>query len=151
MDRRMRIGFLYHAAGDETRARRAFVDLEREALAALKRTPELVSDNAVMVALALAQSMQDKHAAATATIETLRTRMAESSDATNGPSISFIRSVILVRAGRRDEGYAEVGRLLRTPFGGVSPANFFQDPEPVLLLVKDDPRYDELVNRPPRL
>jgi len=151
MDRRMRIGFLYHAAGDATRARRAFVDVEREALAALKRTPELVSDNAVMVALALAQSMQDKHAAATATIETLRTRIAESSDATNGPSISFIRSVILVRAGRRDEGYAEVGRLLRTPFGGVSPSNFFYDPEPVLLLLKGDPRYDELINRPPRL
>ena len=55
-----------------------------------------------------------------------------------------------MRAGRSEEGYAEVAHLLRVPFG--SPINFaFGDPEPVLLMLKDDPHYDELINRPPRL
>src|SRR5262249_40226593 len=108
LSRRMRIGFLYHAAGDKARARQAFLDAERDAVAALKRAPGRVSDTGLMGNLTLAQSMLEKHPAALATIEALRKHVPESSDATNGPSVAFTRSIILVRAGRRDEGYAEV-------------------------------------------
>ena len=59
--------------------------------------------------------------------------------------MSFARSVILVRAGRSEEGYAEVARLLHVPFGGLRPF------DPLWLLLKDDPHYDELLNHPPRL
>jgi hypothetical protein len=55
-----------------------------------------------------------------------------------------------VRAGRTDEGYAEVRRLLQVPFG--APLDF--DSNGVgenLLAVKDDPHFDELTKNPPRL
>jgi hypothetical protein len=93
--------------------------------------------------------MLGAHASALASIETARERTPEARDAVQGPQVSFVRSILLVRAGRNAEGYAEVERLLRVPFG--APITRFFQPEPVLLLVKDDPRYDELVNRPPRL
>ena len=67
----------------------------------------------------------------------------------DGPSLSFTRSVILVRAGRSAEGYAEVARLLRVPFGAL--ADVIDVADPVRLLLKDDPHYDELINHPPRL
>jgi hypothetical protein len=63
--------------------------------------------------------------------------------------VSFIRSMILVRAGQSAEGYAEVTRLLRVPFG--APTDFVEYPPSVLLLLKDDSHYDELINHPPRL
>ena len=89
-------------------------------------------------------------AAALATIEALQAEQPESRDATNGPRHSFIRSVILVRAGRSEEGYAEVTRLLRVPFGAPI-GDFMFLSEPVRLLLKDDTHYDELLNHPPRL
>jgi len=58
----------------------------------------------------------------------------------------------LLRAGRGSraaEGYAEAARLLHVPFSAAM--NLFEDPDPVLLLLKDDSHYDELINRPPRL
>jgi len=42
-----------------------------------------------------------------------------------------------------------VRRLLRVPFS--TGANFFEDPEPAWLAVKDDPHYDVILRRPPRL
>jgi hypothetical protein len=90
-----------------------------------------------------------EHAAAVATIDSARAQDPETLDATNGPNVSFIRSIILVRAGRSAEGYAEVTRLLHVPFG--SPVDFFDYPTSVLLLLKDDSHYDELINHPPRL
>jgi len=54
-----------------------------------------------------------------------------------------------MRAGRKDEGYAEVQRLLKVPFANAVP--FFEDPDPAYLAVKDDPHYDEILRRPPRL
>ena len=60
------------------------------------------------------------------------------------------RSLILVRAGRTSEGYAEVARLLHVPFAALT--NLFEDgTAEMLLAVKDDPHYDEIVNNPPRL
>jgi hypothetical protein len=47
------------------------------------------------------------------------------------------------------EGYAEVTRLLHVPFSGRQ--EFFYEYDPELLLVEDDPHYDELINHPPRL
>ena len=145
----VRIGFLYFAAGDMGHAQQSFRDAERYALAMLKREPARARFDDFMTRLALAQSMLGKHEAALATIETARTNIPEARDATNGPRVSFTRSIILVRAGRSEEGYAEVARLLRVPFG--APMGFFEDPLPELLLLKDDPRFDELINRPPRL
>jgi hypothetical protein len=57
--------------------------------------------------------------------------------------------MILVRAGRSAEGYAEVTRLLRVPFSGRQ--EYFDEKDPELLLVEHDPHYDEIVNHPPRL
>jgi hypothetical protein len=73
----------------------------------------------------------------------------ETLDATNGPKVSLTRSMILVRAGRSADGYAEVTRLLHVPFG--APTDFVDYPASVLLLLKDDSHYDELINHPPRL
>ena len=99
-----------------------------------------------MFDLAIVQSMLGEHAAALATIEEARTQQPEVRDAINGPQVSFVRSFILVRAGRSEEGYAEVARLLHVPYGG------HLDPfDPLWLLLKDDPHYDELLNHPPRL
>ena len=135
------IGMLYLAAGDAIRAQRSFRGAERFALER-QRKSEAVN----LRALAIVQSMLGEHAAALATIEMARTRQPEARDAINGPQVSFVRSVILVRAGRSEEGYAEVTRLLRVPFGGRL------DPfDPLWLLLKDDPHYDELLNHPPRL
>ncbi len=129
-------GILYHAADDESRARESFLAAEAHQL----RGSE---------GLAIVQSMLGKHAAALATIDEARARQPESRDAINGPELSFVRSVILVRAGRREEGYAEVNRLLHVPFG--APSWKFGYMNCVQLLVKDDPHYDELLHRPPRL
>ena len=150
LTRSEQLGFLYHAAGDTARAQRHFRDIERDGIARFKRNPELVLVNDFMPRLALAQSMLGQHAAAVATIEAARAKTPEALDAINGPRVSFARSIVLVRAGRSDEGYAEVKRLLRVPFGAPIEI-IFGDPAPELLLVKDDPHYDELINHPPRL
>ena len=139
-----RIGFLYFAAGDPGRAEQAFRGAEDHANGMLKR-----GENADLMQLAVVQSMLGEHAAALATIDTARAQQPEARNATNGPPVSFVRSVILVRAGRNEEGYAEVTRLLRVPFGRMIDIN--EDADPVELLLKDDPHYDELMNHPPRL
>jgi tetratricopeptide (TPR) repeat protein len=140
-----RIGFLYLAAGDAGRAEQAFRAAEQHATGMLKRGSEQVD----LRQLAVVQSMLGEHAAALATIETARAQQPEARDATNGPYVSFVRSVVLLRAGRSEEAYAEVARLLRVPFG--CPVSFYEEAEPVELLLKDDPHYDELINHPPRL
>ena len=140
-----RIGFLYLAAGDAGHAEQSFRGAEDFALGMLKREPEQVD----LLQLGMVQSMLGKHDAALATIEDARTRNPELRDAVNGPYVSFVRSAILVRAGRSAEGYAEVARLLRVPFGAL--VDFYEDPTPVRLLLKGDPHYDELLNHPPRL
>jgi len=145
IDRAVRIGFLYVAAGDAKGAEKTFRNAERYANDLLKNDPEAVD----LENLALTQSMLGLHAAALKTIESARAQHPESSDATNGPRVSFTRSVILVRADRREEGYAEVARLLRVPFGAPTSLLFLSIP--VELLLKDDPHYDELINHPPRL
>jgi hypothetical protein len=60
-----------------------------------------------------------------------------------------VRSVILVRAGRSTEGYAEAARLVRVPFG--SPTPWFDLEHPEVVILKHDPHYDVLINNPPRL
>ncbi len=139
-----RIGFLYFAAGDKVRAERIFRDAERYALERLRK-----SANIDLRQLAIVQSMLGKHTEALATIELARLRSPEARDPVNGPYVSFARSVILVRAGRREEGHAEAVRLLRVPFG--APLQYFEEPDPILLLLKGDPHYEELIERPPRL
>ncbi len=140
------LAFLYRAAGDERRATQGFRGVEHDARALRERGP--VSTE-TLLKLATAQSLLGEHVAALATIEAARAQDPETLDATNGPIVSFIRSMILVRAGRSADGYAEVTRLLRVPFG--APTDFLNDPAPVLLLLKDDSHYDELINHPPRL
>ena len=107
------IGFLYLAAGDTGRAAQAFRGAERDAL----RIQERKRSSLELAQLGLIQSMLGKHAAALASVEKARKEAPEARDAINGPQVSFVRSVILVRAGRSAEGYAEVERLLRVPFG----------------------------------
>jgi len=140
------MAFLYWAAGDERRAMQNFREVERDARAMLERGP---SQTDTLLKLATAQSMLSEHLAALATIEIARAKDPEERDATNGPSVSFLRSVILVRAGHVTEGYAEVARLLRVPFS--TRTDFLGDSLYVLLLLKDDPHYDALINHPPRL
>jgi len=146
-DRYLPVGFLYWAGGRPREAEQAFRAYERESEQLLKREPNSFD---VRWRLAMAQSMLGEHAAAIGNIEVVRSAQPEARDPVNGPAISFVRSMILVRAGRTAEGYAEVARLLRVPFG--APMNYFEDgTAEMLLLVKDDPHYDALVNNPPRL
>jgi tetratricopeptide (TPR) repeat protein len=140
------IGFLFWAAGDLGHAEQIFRSVEREARKTIEREP---TQTEAFVQLALAQSVLGEHAAALASVETARTLDPEERDATNGPHVSFIRSIILVRAGRSAEGYAEVSRLLRVPFSGRQ--DYFEEPDPELLLIEGDPHYNELINHPPRL
>jgi TolB-like protein/tRNA A-37 threonylcarbamoyl transferase component Bud32/Tfp pilus assembly protein PilF len=144
LSRGYRLGMLYHAAGERARAEENFRAAETHALELQKREPESV----FLPDLAAVQSMLGQHDAALATIDREAAKVPESRDGINGPPISFLRSIILVRAGRRDEGYAEVARLLRVPFG--APIND-HGPWPLMLTVKDDPKFDELIYHPPRL
>jgi TolB-like protein len=146
LDRDERIGFLQWAAGRTQDAEWRFRDLERVTTEHLRADP---SNMDAIQRLAVAQSMLGKHEAALATIEAARAKYPESRDAVNGPSLSFTRSIILVRAGRAAEGYAEATRLLHVPFGTAM--DVFEDRDPLLLLIKDDPHYDQLINHPPRL
>ena len=77
--------------------------------------------------------MRGQHAGALATIDAVRAAVPESRDRINGPPVSFTRSVILVRAGRTAEGYAEATRLLHVP--GSTAMQMGEDPDPVLLVV----------------
>jgi TolB-like protein/lipoprotein NlpI len=143
--RGLRVGVLYLEGGDAARAEQTWRGAERAAEQLLKSGTSAVDTKE----LAMIQSLLGEHAAALETIEVARAKQSEARDATNGPGVSFTRSVILVRAGRREEGYAEVARLLRVPFG--SPLEFLEARDPVALLLEDDPHYDELLHRPPRL
>ena len=145
LSRGLRVGVLYLEGGDAARAEHAWRDAERAAEQRLKSGTSPVDAKE----LAIVQSLLGEHAAALETIEAARAKQPEARDATNGPVVSFIRSVVLVRAGRQEEGYAEAARLLRVPFG--SPLDFLEPRDPVVLLLKDDPHYDELIHRPPRL
>ena len=138
--------YLYRAAGDSAASEQRFRTLEHDLVATLKSSPG--NRDEFLKSLALAQSALGEHDAAIATIEEARARVPESLDHVNGPSISFVRSVVLARAGRTAEAYAEVTRLLHVPFG--SPWEVGDSPW-VYLLLKDDPHFDELLNRPPRL
>ena len=135
---------LYYAAGEQARAEENFRAAETHALDLQKREPGSVD----LGELASVQSMLGQHEAALASIDQLRAKIPESRDGVNGPPISFLRSIILVRAGRTDEGYAEVQRLLRVPFGAPIADH---EPPPLMLAVQDDPKFDELINNPPRL
>jgi hypothetical protein len=73
--------------------------------------------------LALVQSMLGEHTAAIAAIEQAHQRWPESLDPVNGPPVSFYRSVVLARAGRSAEAYAEVERLLRVSGPSVVTTN----------------------------
>jgi tetratricopeptide (TPR) repeat protein len=141
------IAFLYRAAGDDGAAQQRFRSLERDWTAKMRAGAGNADETHKH--LALAQSMLGEHAAAIETIERARRRWPESLNPVDGPSVSFFRSVVLTRAGRTAEAYAEIDRLLRVPFG--APTKLFDDPEPVYLLLKDDPHYDVLLHHPPRL
>jgi TolB-like protein len=144
--RALLIGLLYRAAGDSPHAEQRLVAAKHGAEAVLVRSPRLTS---AIQTLAIAQSVLGEHTAALATIDRARVIEPEGRDAINGPHESFIRSVILMRAGRTTEGEAEVARLLHVPFGGR--LGFADEFDPVMLLVEEDPRYDTLINHPPRL
>lgn len=143
--RNLQLGFLYWAAGKGAEAERSFRALKREMTVGLQKSDDYKYN--FRENLALAQSMLGEHATALATIEILRSQVAASHDFLFIPHVAFLRSIILVRAGRSAEGYAEVTRLLHVPFG----APFKLQIEETLLAVKNDPKFDELVNRPPRL
>jgi TolB-like protein/Flp pilus assembly protein TadD len=144
--RALLIGFLFWGAGDAGHAEQSFRNVEREARKIIESEP---TQTDALAQLALSQSMLGEHAQALASIDAARTIVPEERDATNGPHLSFIRSIILVRAGRSAEGYAEVKRLLHVPFSGRQ--EYFEEADPELLVVEHDPHYDEIVNHPPRL
>ena len=145
-ERALRLGCLYHAVGDAAGAEESFRRAEGLALELKQRGPPR---GPMLLMLATLQSMMGKHDEALATVELARAQMSEARDALNGPQASFVRSVILVRAGRTEEGYAEAARLLRVPFG--SPLDSPGRVNPIALAVKDDPKFNELINNPPRL
>ena len=144
-DRLYRVGFLYFAAGDAVHAKETFLEARRhiEAVPVAERRLENRQQ------LAMVQSMLGRHSEALATVDALLAADPESRNAMNAPLVSFLRSIILVRAGRQDEGYAEVRRLVKARF--ANPADFLGDPEPAYLAVKDDPHYDEILRRPSKL
>jgi len=146
MDRAQTIASLYWAAGDAKNSSRAFGKLERAAAAVLESSPHDVD---ALTYLAVAQSMLGAHADALATVERAERESPQGDDVVNGPRVAFTRAVVLLQSGRVDEAHAVVERLLRTPFG--APLEFFGDPPGIDLLVKDDPRFDELLHHPPRL
>ena len=143
--RPLRAGFLFWAAGETARAEPLF----REALALAERGGDAGDLDQRAITMASAQSMLGRHAEALATIDAACAAMPETGDPVNGPMLSVMRSILLLRAGRRTEAYAEAERLLRVPFA----ASFdpFYDAEPLLLVVRDDPHYDALLRHPPRL
>ena len=145
LTRAMNIGFWYRAVGDAHNAESSFRLAEQAGRAQVRLNPR---DADMLARLALVESMLGEHKAALATIEEARKLYPEARDAINGPPVSFMRSVILVRAGHSAEGYAEVTRLLRVPFG--NPPDLDNE-LPVWLLIKDDPKYDEILHHPPRL
>jgi TolB-like protein/DNA-binding winged helix-turn-helix (wHTH) protein/Tfp pilus assembly protein PilF len=140
------LGFWYWAAGDLPSAAQTFRIAERYGREKLKRDPE---DTDSMGQLALVESMLGEHATALDTIDRARTLVPEARDAINGPAISFVRSVILVRAGRSTEGYAEAARLLHVPYG--APVPWIDGDHPEVVILKHDSHYDALINNPPRL
>ena len=143
-----RVGLLYLAAGDAARARETFLRTEHDGLGRM-RQGLLTTDD--LQRLAMVQSLLGKHAEALATIASVQDQVPEKSDAINGPAVSFVRSIILVRAGRRAEGYAEADRLLRVPFGAPT-TQFFGNFEAWELVPEaKDPHFDALINHPPRL
>jgi TolB-like protein len=144
--RAAQIGFLYWAAGDTAHAEQLFKSIERETRKITEQEP---TQTDAFVRLALAQSVLGEHAAALASVERARTLSPEHNDAVNGPHVSFIRSIILVRGGRNAEGYAEVSRLLRVPFSGRQ--EYLEESDPELVLIEGDPLYDQLIHHPPRL
>jgi hypothetical protein len=144
--RALLIGLLYRAAGDSPHATQRLLAARHATQAVLARTP---TQTDALETLAVAQSVLGEHVAALASIDRARSILPESHDAINGPRESFIRSIILMRAGRTSEGEAEVTRLLHVPFAGR--VGLVDEFDPVMLLVEDDPRYDALINHPPRL
>jgi hypothetical protein len=82
-------------------------------------------------------------------METAQGRFPEATDPANGGFVSFVRAVLLARAGRTAEADAEVARLMHAPFG--APLTFVDEADPIVLLVKDDPRFSDLLKHPPRL
>ncbi len=147
MQRSLWIGSLYYAAGDRARAEESFRRAEASGLEAAKGGQQADYE----LALAVVQSMLGQHATALETVDRVRAGIPESRDAVNGPVASLVRSFILVRVGRTEEGYAEVARLLRVPFGNPREDHFFGPRDPISLLTLGDPRFDELINHPPRL
>ncbi len=143
------LGCLYFAAGDADRANESFRRAEENAFEQRKSDPTREPTRFDFETLALVQSMLGKHENALATIEAAVARHPEARDATNGPGVSFVRSIILVRAGQTEKGYAEVARLLHVPFGAPNFVN--DDGEFIAQLMKGDPQFDELINHPPRL
>jgi TolB-like protein/Flp pilus assembly protein TadD len=141
------VAFLYRAAGDVPAAERLFRTLERDLAASLRHEPP--DRGTVLKRLALVQSMLGEHDAAIRTVEEARALSPESLDPVNGPSVSFYRSVVLARAGRSDEANAEIARLLHVPFATADDP--FSDPDPIYVLLKDDPQFDALIHHPPRL
>ena len=141
------IGLWYSAAGDRRSAAQALHMAERLGREKIKGAPD---DSDSLMRLAVVQSVLEEHAAALATIDRARALVPEARDAVNGPDVSFVRSIVLVRAGRSTEGYAEVTRLLHVPF--ASPLPYFDGgTHPEVVLVKDDPHFDALINHAPPL
>jgi TolB-like protein len=140
------IGFWYFVAGEPSSAMQAFQIAERSGREQVERDPENID---LLRRLALVESMLGEHDAALATIERARALVPEARDAINGPPLSFMRSVILVRAGRSSEGYAEAERLQRVPFG--TPRPYFDYSEPEVVMLKNDPHFDALISHAPRL
>jgi TolB-like protein/tRNA A-37 threonylcarbamoyl transferase component Bud32 len=149
IERQSKLAILYHAAGDADRAAEGFRRVEALEVERQQREPRAEPKLEKLSALAIAQSMLGKHETALATTEQTRLAYAETRDAVNGPRASYVRAFILVRAGRTEEGYAEVARLMRTPFG--APDGVMDDGEYFALLIKGDPRFEALVFHPPRL
>ena len=145
LTRGLNLGMLYSAAGDQERAEQNFRSAETYALELQKREPEAVNLGNWPRSNRCSASMKPRWP----TSNRLRAKIPESRDGVNGPPISFLRSIILVRAGRTEEGYAEVQRLLGVPYGRRSIDD--RGPPPLMLTVMDDPKFDELIYHPPRL
>jgi TolB-like protein/regulator of sirC expression with transglutaminase-like and TPR domain len=145
--RNLGVGWRYDMAGDREKANHYYRQA-LEAAAAVQRDPAQLD----LEFVAVAESLLGAHDAALATIEKVAQFNPESTDAINGPWVSFVRSIILVRAGRVEEGHAEAARLLRVPF--AAPVQHFFGPSLDFVLrraIQDDRQFDAFFDDPPRL
>jgi TolB-like protein len=133
--------FVLWAHGDQAAARALATSAIREGKSELAQKPSATA----WAWLAGAYALIGDKAEALRCAQTSRDLIPESKDAVAGPPLSVYHAQVLAWVGEKDRALAELARLLRTPFGeNIYAAKF----SPYWLPLRDDPRFQALVNDP---